>query len=247
MKETLNQIYESLMKIESSNLLIDDDIKRLEDEFNHISQEGEIPALEVIDTKPSSYEDMVLLRIFAKSLNKDLFLEKEYVYYRNKIISWGIAAVITLLGLVPVGLFFLSGSLFTKIVFMFAGITLNSLVNIKQFKNYFKAKKEYKISHDNIVKASSNNAIYRYLISLKNKIKELEKEKKNNKGKLEKLKKEFIKLLESLMEEKYKELGIDEKIKIESASLLTGSINTIKLELKAPTDDKKKEIEQKGK
>lgn len=247
MKETLYQIYESLIELESSNMLVEDDIKRLEDEFNQISQEGEVQALEVIDTKPSSYEDMVLLRIFAKSLNKDLLLEKEFVYYRNKIISWAIAAAITLVGFIPVCLFFVSGSIFAKIAFMFAGITFNSLVNIKNFKNYFQAKKEYKVSHDNIVKTSSNNEAYKYLIDLKNKVKDLEEKKKNNKGKLEKLKKEFIKLFESLMEEKYKELGIDEQIKIEWASLLTGSTNTVKLELKAPTEVIEKETSKKGK
>ena len=60
----------------------------------------------------------------------------------------------------------------------------------------------------------------------------LEELRRQNKQKLDKLKKRFVKVLEREMQKKYREIGIDGKIEIQTASVTAGCVNVLTLELK---------------
>ncbi|MDE6142251.1 MAG: hypothetical protein K2G03_06570, partial [Bacilli bacterium] len=81
--------------------------------------------------------------------------------------------------------------------------------------------------------------LYAQLLSLRNRIIELVDSKNRNKRQIDNLKKKFIKIFELEMEEKYREVGIDEKIEIQSATITANSINLLSLELKSDGQKKK--------
>ncbi len=232
MKEDLNTLYNSLLELQTEEELTNYEIKRVEEEFDKYLVSHDHTGADA----DAAIKRMHLI-IYAENLkNLDEAKEKSVVA-RNKLITWLIAGAIFIAGMIPVSIL-LNLSLPLKLWLIFGGWICNSIWHNKIFRDFFATRRD---GEEEMEKMSENNEEYQKLFNLWKKAHSLKEEKETHHRKLEKYKKKFVKLLENMMQDKYNEMGIHRVIKIERASLIPGSSNGLKLELKAPKEEKVKD------
>lgn len=241
MKAVLEDIWEKLVEIESSNIETDAKIADVEREFNELVEKIN-QGIEVVGDDNNSlidYESKLDLNNFVGEI-KDLNQQRDE-YHKTKRKFYGIiwGGIIFLLLAIPLEYLVLNLGVLQGIILPMFAPLCNALWRRKQISEYIDAKRDYRATEEKVNKRAKSGKIYSKLLELSKEARELKSSKDKNSSTLKKLKKKFIKTLEEEMREKYREAGIDEKIEIESATITANSVNMLKLEFKE--DDKKKQ------
>lgn len=242
MKAVLEEIWDSLLELESSNQMADAEIANLTQEFNNIvekANQGET-VIEEDDANNSLaiYENRLELNVFVGELESFNQVYQECVDAKNNIksMAWGIAiaSIITLPLLVLILPYGVGASVFGTV----AGSLCNIVWKRKKIKEWIAAIHNYNNINDDIQDQSKKKRICQKLLELSTKAREFAESKKKNAKKLEELNELFVKTLEQEMEEKYREAGIDESIEIESATITANSVNMLSLHLRGEKEEK---------
>lgn len=223
MEDKLKGLYDALLSLQTDEEMNNLAIKSLEDEFNnYISSQ----------TTDEKYIEGIFLGSFASNL-RTLDKKKAILDTQKRKLPGYIIVLAIALPMIPLSLF-ISLPLFNPITVLFL-LYIAIMFKRKSITEFIYAYVDYKNIKKHIEKLNTKEE-YQKLIDMKKNLNDLQNEKKKNHDKLENIKRKFIKTLEEEMQEKYKELGIDEKVIIESASLTDGSSAGITLDLKAPKD-----------
>lgn len=234
MKAVLDDIWNKLLEIESSNMEIDAKIGEAEREFAELVEKAN-EGIEVIE------EDNNLLENYEGKLDLGNFLgemdtlNQKYERYSsakvkfNGIIFGGIIFVILA---IPLEFLVLNFGVLGGIIHPMLVPFFNALWRKRQIKEYIDAKRDYIATEENVNERAKTRRLYLKLLDLRNSVKELKNTKEKNSNQLEKLKKKFIKTLEAKMNERYQDAGVKEKVEIQSATITANSANMLRLEFK---------------
>ncbi|MCX4365053.1 MAG: hypothetical protein OSJ70_04705 [Bacilli bacterium] len=240
MKEILEDIWNSLLELESSNALINTEIADASQEFEDLVEKAN-QGIEVIDGDNNSlglYESRLDLQSFIGEVERFNKLDARYEASKVKFRGIIFGGIIFILLAIPVDLLILKSSAISAILFPVIAVLCNAIWRRNEIKEYLDAKKSYITTKDKIDKKTNARKLYAKLLELNNKAQNLKKSKDDNKKRFESLKKKFVKNLEAEMNELYREAGIDEKVEIQSATITANSINMLRLELKGEKKDK---------
>lgn len=223
MKENLKEIYDSLLQLQSEQEMTNQDIAQVNREFDQFIDK---------EQENKQFIDGVFLSSFASNL--DILEKNEEVLreFKSKMPGYIIALAVAL-PMIPLSIL-VSIPFFTPVTVIYM-MFLAFLFKRKSISEFFHAYVDYRRMKKHVEKMNTR-AEYQQLLDMRKKANDLKSKKRKNVAKLENLKRKFIHALESEMQEKYQELGIDEKVKIESASLIDGSSAGISLEFKPPKD-----------
>ncbi|MDE5630622.1 MAG: hypothetical protein K2I70_03380, partial [Bacilli bacterium] len=227
----------------TSNNAIDAELENITNEFADLVKNGNqwIGALDDENTSDSLTvnEDQMELSVFVDELDTRDLKYNECGKERPKVVSMIFSNLILFLVVVPLEFFVFHMSLSSGLILPLLASTCNVLVRWKSIKTYIEAKKDYKKINASVQVLGKSKRLYAQLLFLRNRINELVESKNRNKRQIDNLKRKFIRVFELEMEEKYREVGIDEKIEIQSATITANSINLLSLELKSDGQKKK--------
>ena len=242
MKAALDEIWNALLELESSNNTLEAEIENVTQEFDDLVEKADQGISVIEEDEPNNslaiYENRLVLDTFVGDLKKR---DEEYARYenaKNKVISIVIATAIFLGVSIPLAFGILHLGVGFGIFCPLLGSGLNIFARRKSIKEYRESKNKCSNIDDNIQKQCRSKKICQRLWELSDKAHKLAASKEENKKEFDRLRSAFVETLEQEIEKRYHEEGINEKVEIESATIIANSINMLSLELKGESDKK---------